>query len=102
MIAADINRQGVQPLWALNGWDNPATIKPGELRDVNLGELGDLLQKAANAGMDWGFLNPEDTITDEVRAMAGFEPRPMDEGVVKLAGRPMRWDKRRKMYVAQS
>lgn len=80
MIAATINRHAVPKLFALNQFNLEVLpeFRPEPVRDINLADLGDFIQKTAQGGMDWGFLTEGDPITDDVRQLAGFDPRPQD------------------------
>lgn len=80
-IAEVLNRHAVPKLFALNEWDLETLPQfvPGEIEDVALAELGDFIQKTGQAGMDWGFLDPEDPITDQVRQLAGFDAAPVED-----------------------
>ena len=80
MIAGTINRHAVPKLFALNTFDveQLPTFKPEPVRDINLADLGDFIQKTAQGGMDWGFLTEGDPITDDIRQLAGFDARPQD------------------------
>lgn len=53
---------------------------PEEIEDINLEDLGRFIMSTGQAGMDWGFLNEEDPITDQVRQLAGFDAAPRETG----------------------
>jgi hypothetical protein len=77
-IAEVLNRHAVPKLFALNdlALDALPQFVPSVIEDVALEDLGNFIQKTGQAGMDWGFLNPEDPITDQVRQLAGFDAAP--------------------------
>jgi hypothetical protein len=77
-VAETLNRFAVPRLFALNGFnlDKLPQFKPEEIADTALDELGTFVRSTAQAGMDWGFLNDEDQISDEMRQAAGFDAAP--------------------------
>jgi hypothetical protein len=79
-IAEVLNRFAVPRLFALNDWNVDAlpVFVPEEVEDTALDDLGRFVASTAQAGMDWGFLNDEDPITDQIRQLAGFDSAPED------------------------
>jgi hypothetical protein len=53
-------------------------FQPEEIAETALDKLGGFVQSTAQAGMDWGFLNEEDPITNDFRQIAGFDAAPTD------------------------
>ncbi len=79
-IAEVLNRFAVPRLFALNGFnlEKLPFFQPEEIAETALDKLGGFVQSTAQAGMDWGFLNEEDPITNQVRQLAGFDAAPTD------------------------
>ncbi len=79
-IAEVLNRHAVPRLFDLNGFNLEVLPEfvPEEVEDVALEELGKFVTATAQAGMDWGFLNPDDPVSDQMRQLAGFEAAPED------------------------
>ena len=79
-IAEVLNRHAVPRLFALNEFnvDELPRFVPEEVEDVALEELGKFITATAQGGMDWGFLNPDDPISDQMRQLAGFDSAPED------------------------
>lgn len=77
-IAAVLNRHLVPRLFALNGMDpaNPPEIVHGDIESTDLTELGDYVQKIAAAGFPLGS---DAELENELRARAGFPPKPVEE-----------------------
>jgi hypothetical protein len=81
-LTETIQRQAVDRLAALNGW-NPPELVHGEVKDVDLQGLAQVILQTSQAGMDWGFGAEGETITEAVRTMAGFDPQPTTEAMEK-------------------
>lgn len=79
-IAEVLNRHAVPRLFALNNFSLEALPRfvPEEVEDVALDDLGKFVQATAQAGMDWGYLNEDDPITNQFRQLAGFDSAPTD------------------------
>ena len=79
-IAEVLNRHAVPRLFALNNFnlEKLPRFAPAKIEDVNLEDLGRFVQTTGTAGMDWGFLNPDDPITDQIRQLAGFDAAPRE------------------------
>lgn len=73
-----LNRFAVPRLFALNDFkiDRLPTFKHGPIEKVDLAELGQFVLQLSQAGHDWGFLNEADSISGQVRQLAGFDPAP--------------------------
>ena len=69
------NRKAIPPLFALNTFavDQPPTLKHGDIENRDLGSLGDLLLKLAQAGMP---LIPDAELERAVRLTAGLPDAP--------------------------
>jgi len=72
------HHQAVLPLLKLNGFqiESPPRWRHGTVQDVDLGELGQCIQQVSASGYDWGIMNANDPIRDQLRTMAGFDPEP--------------------------
>jgi hypothetical protein len=79
-IAEVLNRHAVPRLFELNDFNLDALPRfvPEEVEDTALEELGKFVTATAQAGMDWGFLTPDDPISDQMRQLAGFDAAPVD------------------------
>ncbi len=79
-IAETLNRHAVPRLFKLNNFtlDRLPRFVPEKVEDTALEDLGRFIQSTGTAGMDWGFLNEDDPITDQVRQLAGFDAAPRD------------------------
>ena len=79
-ISEVLNRHAVPRLFALNNFSLEALPRfvPEEVEDVALDDLGKFVSATAQGGMDWGFLNEEDPITNQFRQIAGFDSAPTD------------------------
>ena len=77
-IAEVLNRHAIPRLFALNNMPVQVLPRfvPEAVEDINLEDLGRFIQSTGTAGMDWGFLNEEDPITDQIRQTAGFDAAP--------------------------
>jgi hypothetical protein len=96
-IAEVINRHAVPRLFALNGFSLEVLprFNPEQVEDTQLLDLATFIQGTANSGMDWGFLNDEDPITDQIRQLAGFDAAPETPGGV---GKGLEFDSTRRVY----
>jgi hypothetical protein len=79
-----LNRFAIPRLFALNDFriERLPTLKHGPIEKVDLAELGQFVLQTAQAGHDWGFMTEGDTISGQVRQLAGFDPAP-EAGVGK-------------------
>lgn len=70
-----VNRVAVPRLWKLNGWplENLPRLKHGPVENVDLGVLGDFLQKAAAAGVP---LFPNTNLEEHLHNVARFPAPP--------------------------
>lgn len=77
-IAEVLNRFAVPRLFALNDFNIEVLPRfaPEEIEDINLGDLGSFIRDTGQAGADWGFLDDDDPIMDQIRQKAGFDARP--------------------------
>ncbi|KKK63300.1 hypothetical protein LCGC14_2995680 [marine sediment metagenome] len=77
-IAEVLNRFAVPRLFALNGFklDKLPFFQPEEIAETALAELGKFVASTAQAGMDWGFLDDDDPITNQLRQISGFDAAP--------------------------
>jgi hypothetical protein len=77
-IAEVLNRHAIPRLFALNNMPVEVLPRfvPEQVEDTDLGDLGNFIQATGTAGMDWGFLDDEDPITDQIRQAAGFDAKP--------------------------
>lgn len=77
-MAEVYNRQAIPRLFAINDFniDRLPRLVPEKVEDTQLLDLGSFIQSTAQSGMDWGFLNDDDPITDQVRQLAGFDAAP--------------------------
>jgi hypothetical protein len=77
-IAEVLNRHAIPKLFALNNMPVEVLPRfvPEQVEDTDLGDLGNFIQATGTAGMDWGFLDDEDPITDQIRQAAGFDAKP--------------------------
>jgi hypothetical protein len=73
-----INRYAVPRLFALNSFnlERLPEIKHGPVEKPDLDELGNFVLRLSQAGADWGLMDPADPIGDQVRQLAGFDPKP--------------------------
>lgn len=73
-----LNRFAVPRLFALNDFkvDRLPALKHGPVEKVDLAELGQFVLQLSQAGHDWGFMDEGDTISGQVRQLAGFDPAP--------------------------
>ncbi len=97
-IAEVLNRHAVPRLMALNSFSLEVLPRfvPEEVEDTALNDLGTFMQATAQSGMDWGFLNEEDPITDQVRQLAGFDAAPAD--ALSRIGKGVEFDINRRVY----
>jgi hypothetical protein len=83
-IAATFNKQAVDPLMRLNGYQPPfPQLRHTSTTDYSLADIAALVKDTAQAGMPW-FGIPNDTVEDRIREMAGFDPAPADDGQLAL------------------
>jgi len=77
-IAEVLNRHAVPKLFALNNFnlEKLPRFTPEKIEDVSLEDVGRFILSTGQAGMDWGFLNEDDPITDQIRQLAGFDSAP--------------------------
>lgn len=88
-VAEVLNRFAIPRLFELNSF-NVETLprfNPEEIADVDLADLGDFIKSTAQAGADWGFLNAEDPIMNQIRQKAGFDAAPAVESISEPEGR---------------
>lgn len=97
-IAEVLNRHAIPRLLALNNFNLEVLPKfvPEEVEDTALNDLGTFMQATAQSGMDWGFLNEEDPISDQVRQLAGFDAAPTD--AMARIGKGVEFDINRRVY----
>jgi hypothetical protein len=97
-IAEVLNRHAVPRLFDLNDFNLEVLPKfvPEEVEDTALEELGKFVTATAQAGMDWGFLNPDDTVSDQMRQLAGFDAAPADSDFTP--GQGVEFDVKRQVF----
>jgi len=96
-MAEVLNRHAVPRLMELNNFnlEKLPRFVPEEVEDVALEDLGRFIQTTAQSGMDWGFLNEEDPITNQVRQLAGFDSAP---GAFARIGKGVEFDPVERVY----
>ncbi len=96
-MAEVINRHAVPTLFSLNDFqlDTLPFFRPEEIEDTQLLDLATFIQSLSQAGMDWGFLNEDDPIKNQVRQLAGFDAAPeTSDGL----GKGVEFDPIRRVY----
>lgn len=70
-VAEQFNQKAIPLLFEMNGWDSTKTPKMvhNGIAKTSLPELGDFIKKASEAG----FIQPDDSIENELRHLAGFK-----------------------------
>lgn len=76
------NRFAIPRLFSLNQFnlERLPQLRHGPVEKVDLDELGQFVLRMAQAGHDWGFGAEGDPVGGQLRALAGLDPAPEDEG----------------------
>lgn len=83
-IAEVFNQHGIPRLLKLNGMDTtrPPELAFGDLTHIDLGVLGDFIQKVAGTGA----LVIDSALDEHLRSVAGLPPRAEDDGTIAPPG----------------